>query len=53
MQYNIKDRIERKDKIILDKDSRPNTQDMTALMELFTYMEHQGTIVDQNLDYVQ
>jgi hypothetical protein len=53
MQYNIKDRIERKEKIILDKDSRPNTEDMTGLMELYTYMENQGAIMDENLEYVQ
>ena len=52
MQYNIKDRVERKEKILMDKDSRPTTEDMTALMELYTYMENQGAIMDQNIDYV-
>jgi hypothetical protein len=32
----------------MDKDSRPKTEDMTALMELFAYHERQCAIMDRN-----
>jgi len=36
----------------MDKDSRPSQENMTTLVELFTYMENQGQIMDRNIDYV-
>lgn len=32
----------------MDKDSRPNTETMTDLMTLYSYLEEQGQIIARN-----
>lgn len=32
----------------MDKDSRPNTETMTDLMSLYSYLEAQGQIITRN-----
>ena len=34
--------------MLLNKDSRPNTDTMTELMELYSYLENQGNIIVRN-----
>lgn len=34
--------------MLLNKDSRPNTDTMTELMELYSYLENQGKIIVRN-----
>lgn len=44
----MKDRIDKKETIVMDKDSRPTTETMSELMELFSFMEAQISIIDRN-----
>jgi hypothetical protein len=37
----------------MSKDSRPSNQTITELMELYSYFESQGTIVDRNHNDIQ
>ena len=34
--------------MLLNKDSRPNTDTMTELMEVYSYLENQGKIIVRN-----
>ena len=44
----MSDRIDKKVKVVMDKDSRPKPEDIAELMELYSYMEHQDRIIERN-----
>ena len=44
----MRDRIDKKETLVMDKDSRPDTKDVTELMALFAYLEGQGKIISRN-----
>lgn len=48
IQGRVKDRIDKKETIVMDKDSRPNTETITDLMALYSYLEAQGQIISRN-----
>ena len=48
MQGRVKDRIDKKETIIMDKDSRPTTDHIAELMNLFAYFESQDAIITRN-----
>lgn len=49
----VKDRIDKKETVVLDKDSRPNKESVTELMSLFSYHESQGAIITRNNDSIK
>ena len=44
----MRDRIDKKETLVMDTDSRPTTKDVTELMGLFSYLEDQGKIIGRN-----
>ena len=38
MNDNVKDRLEKKEKVVMDSKSRPSTEDVKNLTELYAYM---------------
>ena len=44
----MRDRLAKKHKITMDKNSRPTNDDVKELTELFIYMENQTNLIDRN-----
>ena len=38
MNDNVKDRLEKKERVVMDSKSRPTTEDVKNLTELYAYM---------------
>jgi hypothetical protein len=38
MQGRVKDRIDKKETVVMNKDSRPTNENITDILELFAYL---------------